>query len=267
LDDGLLTLNNIESDDSGKIWLVGSSGTNTGAIGRFNGTNISPYFVDFIPTNIRVKNGIVHAATNTNGLFYSDINTYCANGGGASAALDINNVKAMMDAQGGLWNGNLYGRPGYEFPKGSNKYSIFSGGIWVMGESKAGILKGAINTFNQKSDFSPGPINHYPPEVGEAIDCENYDRIWKINKSTIDSFRLGLFTNVPAIINEWPAKGNPNLGFPVNRDMAPFIDVNKDYSYNPLDGDYPLIKGDQALWWIVNDGKNFHMTGTDGLCI
>lgn len=267
MDDGLINPNNIERDDSGKIWLTGSSGTNTAAIGFFNGYSISPYYIQFSPNNLRVKNGILYASSSSSGLYYSNITTYCANGGGAAAALNINNVNSMMDVQGGLWNGNVYGRPGHEFPKGANTYSIFSGSIWVMGESESGRLKGAINLFNQKSDFSPGPLNHYPPAQGEATDCENYDRIWKINKSTIDSFKLGLFSNVPEIINEWPARGNANLGFPINRDMAPFMDVNKDYSYNPLDGDYPLIKGDQALWWVINDGKNLHMTGTEPLGI
>jgi hypothetical protein len=39
------------------------------------------------------------------------------------------------------------------------------------------------------------------------------------------------------------------------------VDVNANGSYNPMDGDYPDIKGDQMLWWIYNDVK----TGSRGI--
>ena len=45
--------------------------------------------------------------------------------------------------------------------------------------------------------------------------------------------------------------------------MAPYVDMNKNLTYdidtaNPGASDYPLIKGDQALWWIMNDNGNVH---------
>lgn len=266
----LSSVTNIETDDFGKIWLTGATGGSSQAIGFFNGQGVSSYAINFTANNVRVKNGILYSSSaiaTPSGIHFADISSYCANGGGAHEELNINNVRAFLDVQGGLWNGNTYGQPGHEFPKGNSIFSIYSGGIWVLGKSPSGKLKGAINLFNQKNDFAVGPLNHYPITAGEASVCEDYDRIWKINKSTIDSFKLGLYTVTPTIIKEWPAIGNPNLPFTINRDMAPFMDVNKDYNYNPANGDYPLIKGDQALWWVVNDGKSLHMTGTEPMGI
>ncbi len=40
--------------------------------------------------------------------------------------------------------------------------------------------------------------------------------------------------------------------------MAPFVDVNHDGIYNPLQGDYPATKGDQALWWVFSDNGPTH---------
>lgn len=40
--------------------------------------------------------------------------------------------------------------------------------------------------------------------------------------------------------------------------MAPFIDVNSDGAYNPIEGDYPAIKGSQMLWWVINDNGPRH---------
>ena len=65
-------------------------------------------------------------------------------------------------------------------------------------------------------------------------------------------------------IYNWPGKGNPHLNFEhLNQTMAPFYDVDGDDIYNPDNGDYPIIKGDQAVWWIINDLGNMH-TETGG---
>ena len=40
--------------------------------------------------------------------------------------------------------------------------------------------------------------------------------------------------------------------------MAPFVDVAGDQKYNPLKGDYPDMKGDEMLWWVMNDKGGAH---------
>ena len=44
--------------------------------------------------------------------------------------------------------------------------------------------------------------------------------------------------------------------------MAPFSDRNGDGIYNPFEGDYPEIRGDQALFFIFNDDRGPHLEST-----
>lgn len=91
---------------------------------------------------------------------------------------------------------------------------------------------------------------------------QRWQRIWKITKAEIDQFRQDFlnnavdFANYP-VIEEWPAHGDPALG--EDYYMAPFVDMDMDGNYDPLnDGDYPCVEGDQALWWVYNDDAGPH---------
>ncbi|MDB4082974.1 hypothetical protein N9502_01770 [Vicingaceae bacterium] len=53
---------------------------------------------------------------------------------------------------------------------------------------------------------------------------------------------------MPEGIKNWPAFGDTTLG--VSKDLAPFFDANNNGCYDPQNGDYPVIKGDEALYWI-----------------
>ena len=44
----------------------------------------------------------------------------------------------------------------------------------------------------------------------------------------------------------------------VNKDLAPYVDVNFDGVYSPELGEYPNIDGDQAIFWVYNDKGNIH---------
>ncbi len=88
-------------------------------------------------------------------------------------------------------------------------------------------------------------------------DDDRWQYVWKLNRSQIDQFKADFlanqvdFTQYPQVQN-WPAHGNEALG--EDRNLAPFVDVNQDGLYRPaIDGDYPCIVGDQALWWVMND--------------
>ena len=53
---------------------------------------------------------------------------------------------------------------------------------------------------------------------------------------------------MPDGILNWPAIGDSLLNEPF--DLAPFVDVNSNGCYDPANGDYPVIKGDEAIYWI-----------------
>lgn len=153
----------------------------------------------------------------------------------------------------------------YEFPKGSGKNTHFASGFWLGGyQQGTSDLAVATQTYRTKGfDFWPGPLNEFNGATSSPMNFANWNQIWKINRTTIDSFlQLSNHTlvNTPPGILHWPGRLNPYSITPFNtvlnipnREMAPFVDVNNDNVYNALDGDYPDIKGDQMLWWVFND--------------
>lgn len=187
-----------------------------------------------------------------------EVNAQCAPGSGL-ATLDVNNANATVGI-GYLWNSGF--NPGYEIPAGNDAHTMYTAGLWIGGTDINGQLKIAASTYDTGFDFFPGPLESPTATVTPAT-CSNYDRHWVVYKSEIDAFISSGGTNIATSISEWPAIGNPNLGWSITQDMAPFIDANSDGLYNPADGDYPKIKGDQAIWWVFNDQGNVH-TNTGG---
>jgi hypothetical protein len=152
--------------------------------------------------------------------------------------------------------------PNYRIPKTGKACTIFDAALWIGGLDGGGKLHTAGMTYRQNGDdFWPGPM----------MDSLNYsshqdtiwDHVWKVNKSTIDSFNNHLCTGIPSSIANWPGNGNVALG--EAHILAPYVDVNQDGVYDPSAGDYPLIRGDQALFMISNDDRGTQHKETGGL--
>jgi hypothetical protein len=175
--------------------------------------------------------------------------------------LDINQVRC------GMYNDDMFhwdqiGTAKYEVPKGSGKNSVFSSALWFGGLDPSDNLHMAAQTYRQSgTDFWPGPLDTISATIDSATIAQ-YNSIWKVSRDTINEFILqydaGNVTTgsypVPAVIMSWPAHGSGNY----SRNLAPFIDNNGDGIYDPMDGDYPDIKGDQMLWWVMNDNAKQH---------
>ncbi len=181
-----------------------------------------------------------------------------------NATLDINQVKTTINSGGDLfWDLNTNT---FEVPQGGGAHVLFAGGLWLGGLDSNNALHLAAQTYRQSGgDFFPGPVMDslaYSP----ATDAQ-WNTIWKINKTTIDTFLMwranpGNFPSyvIPSVILSWPGNGNTLLGQAIQ--LAPYIDANIDGVYDPNSGDYPCIKGDQALFLIFNDDRFNH--GTSG---
>lgn len=181
--------------------------------------------------------------------------------------LDINQVRAKVMNDGCMfWD--YQGDALYEVPKGSGKTSIFCQGLWIGGLDQNNQLHIAAQTYRQSgSDFWPGPLDTLSATIDSATH-DNYDTIWKIDRTTIDNFiwryatgqvQNGSWT-IPDIILNWPAEGTGNY----SRSLAPYYDFNHDGHYNPYDGDYPDIKGSQMIWSVFNDNFSIHGTAAPG---
>ncbi len=187
--------------------------------------------------------------------------------------LDINNVRAGLLQAGSFWwdlSDNVY-----EVPKGSDKHSMFAGGLWVGALDEAGLLRVAAQTYRQSgNDFWPGPIvdEDISPET-----CSDFDRFWKVNGSGIIEHQT-LFesynpspipiSQIDTSILHWPGRNNAHstIELPTNHSLAPFYDQNNNGNYEPELGDHPILAeglnsddyADQMIWWVFNDIGNFH---------
>jgi hypothetical protein len=166
--------------------------------------------------------------------------------------LDGTNVSALFNADGlCFWDGK---NAHFEAPKGSGKNTISGADLWIGGLDVQGHLHIAAQTYHETGrDFWPGPLRLSDGSTDVTLSSK-YNKVWKVTRLQIDSFRAGLST--PAAILDWP--GNSDQADGVSAKLAPFIDLNGNGIYEPSKGEYPDIKGDVMLWWVFNDNLGGH---------
>jgi len=159
--------------------------------------------------------------------------------------MDINNISARVKMNE-LFGNRTYGH-GFEVPKGSGSSTIYSSNFLFLGKDVNGSLKGYAETYGEAFG-NPGPIM-------DTVFYKEYSykwhRVWKISASDIQNHNSGTFTT--EAITNWPAHGDTTRGEAYY--LAPFVDVNFDGIYSPTLGDYPKIKGQQAIYFIRNSDR------------
>ena len=187
--------------------------------------------------------------------------------------LDANKIRARIRGAGDMfWDGSKpkfivnAGQPG--MPEVS---SIFTSVLWMTAIDQNQVRKLSAKLYDSEK-------LSYLPYGKNQSECSKWDRHWKINysdiKSHIDDWKDN---NKIDFKNEavygWPGKGNPYFkqynGFEMTTElkrMAPFYDENKDFIYNPDDGDYPALFDittgkvfvpTQIIWHMFNDNAVF----------
>ena len=158
----------------------------------------------------------------------------------ASGDLDINNIRARLYNTGV----NFYNRgvgTFYEVPKETRINAIYSQGLWVGGK-----VDGELRVTG--SDF--GPWEYWPGPLSDKgqppADCSEFDRMYRVSRDDILEYQRSGYATADML--DWPH----HLG-------APILHSDDDPStYDLGGGDMPLLYGDQAVWWVMNDAGNFH---------
>lgn len=169
-------------------------------------------------------------------------------------------------------NGTFFSNPittgGYFVPGDSMVSAIYSMSFMAVGTDGNGLFKGAVSQF-MNSDFSPGPYLLNAANYSSQSYLDKYQvSLWEATKAQIDHHMAHWMDAgyvVPVFIANWP--GNGNTGNGESQLLAPFHDSDGDQLYEPQNGDYPLIRGDRAVYTIINDGKGVHPSGMDRLGI
>lgn len=177
--------------------------------------------------------------------------------------LDHNNIKARVQASGQqFWSGPVMGNSlgseatGFEFPKGSGKNTIFNSSLWVGGIDDIGELHLAAESYRIGGiDYWPGPLSKNGSELSIDISTViQWQNVWKLTKEEVIYHKLHYWEEDYQPIEDiatWPAHGDEDLN--QEKYLAPFVDIDGDSIYNPILGDYPLIRGDQCIYFIIND--------------
>jgi hypothetical protein len=180
-------------------------------------------------------------------------------------SLYINNINAGINACGRQFSkidnvldigiGSFL--PHFEVPKGSGHHTIFTNALWIGGLNDTNGIHLAGERFNG-FDFQPGPVsNRY-----DSAFFWNWYKTWKLNREDVEYHRNNWWkAGYEPIenITEWPGNGNPEYG--QSDQLAPYYDRDNNNFYEPLKGDYPLIRGDQCIFFITNDDKIHSETG------
>ncbi len=187
--------------------------------------------------------------------------------------LEQNNVRALIETGGSMWQDRARSVAAYEVPAGSGETVIYSGALWMGGTDVNNQLKFAGLTFRQGNDFWTGPLTvipgtgninigtkDYGPAEIEPDVCAQYDKFYYITKQEVSQFNAWYSCNqdpdcAPTSSTQFPNYAIPNsiLNWPAHGDisrfqdfyLAPFYDRDGDGIYNPTNGDYP--------WYDLNN--------------
>jgi hypothetical protein len=190
-------------------------------------------------SSICINSQNLYVGTSDNGYFQRDINLNITIQ--KYDTLNINNINALVNSNGILFQGFLNNL--FETPSGSGINSNFASSIWLGGIDDDDLFHMAGGRFHEYTDWGFGPISN---DYSSVEYDTTYNRVWKINKSDIDYHILhwsDVGYIVPGSISLWP-------------NIADYVDFNNDGIYNPENGDYPQIMGDQAILCIFNDVIN-----------
>lgn len=135
--------------------------------------------------------------------------------------------------------------------------SIYSIAPWM-----GGIVEEELHMSYQSSHFfDDQDLNRYFfGPFSNSYDAEfakRYMRVWKVTSEQvqdhIDNFDQPGY-EIPEVIENWPGNGRTEFG--ESSHIAPFEDMDENGLYEPESGDYPLIRGDQALYYILSTSRD-----------
>jgi len=109
----------------------------------------------------------------------------------------------------------------------------------------------AMKYQQQGNDYWTGPLSNDQVNAGPY-----YDKFWKVSKKEIEDHIAGTSMIIPSSIMNWPAHGRESYGESFR--LAPYKNVSGEKTYSPEKGDYPHIRGDEAIFWINNNVCGLH---------
>ncbi|MGE0562711.1 MAG: T9SS type A sorting domain-containing protein [Flavobacteriales bacterium] len=183
--------------------------------------------------------------------------------------IDLNNINARVDKNILFGDADEQGVSRFNVPKQilttDPFYATIEGAnLWIAGKNQNLVYSSSTTLEYNVSQIPPVIGSLRAGNAGPIMDSifyefysDTWDRVWKINASDlqyhVSNYNLSGYQAIESIAN-WPAHGDTTKG--QSYYLAPFVDVNFDGIYNPMMGDYPKIKGQQAVYFIRNDERD-----------
>lgn len=185
--------------------------------------------------------------------FFASVSLCQAQTGNAFDSLNVNNIGARISNLGDNFVNLSNNSSAFEAPINTNMHTIYVSALWIGGYQNKN-LKIAAMTYRQNGvDFFPGPLDTNTATTNTARMAQ-WNQLYTVRKTEIQNFLTD--STIYASIANWP--GNRDTATNESTIQAPYVDVNGDHKYNPLDGDYPDMKGDEMIWWAMNDNGGTH---------
>lgn len=242
-DDGLGPIEGISAHPDGGYILGGTT-----SAGWINGIFRNITFTN-VRAAIRYDNDVLIGGQN--GTSYIPVSVVGRLVDGVDLAhLEVNGIRASLTPTWNMFRERT--RAGFEAPKDGGVHSIFSAQPWLVGEVNE-VLHRAAPAYGPDSQYGCGPN-----AIGmDAAFYERYYQVWKLDQATILEHAIHWNDpgyEMPYAIASWPGNGDVGNGEPAR--LAPFTDLDSDGLYEPSNGDYPLIRGDQAVYQLLHSMPN-----------
>lgn len=178
----------------------------------------------------------------------------------SAAWLEINNVRALINSFGNQFHDPSNEGIAYFVPANTEIPGFHLTRIWLTGmDDQSNIHASAEYNFTEGEDFGAGPVATLYDSDYES----RWYKIWNLTREEIDYHKDNWnepgYIPIPDIIS-WPGNGDISNG--EAEQLAPYFDLDNDGVYEPFLGDYPKIKGDQCLYYILNDVNVHEATGS-----
>ena len=220
----------------------------------------------------------------------------------AKLFLEFNDVRALIENGGSMFQDRAAGVSSYEIPKvsdgGTKHFAIFAGALWMGGTDVNGQLKLAAIRFRQGNDFWSGPLSVTPgsgnfsplvPQVdgtvkdyGEATitpeQCLAYDKFYTIRKAEVIAFnswfecnnqgKEGVPVLDPTSCTDVESPSNDILNRIENWPAHGDVNFGQDYYLAPFydrnqDGNYNALFDGDYPWYDDILGRDDIACGSD----
>ncbi|MCH8546236.1 MAG: T9SS type A sorting domain-containing protein [Cryomorphaceae bacterium] len=162
------------------------------------------------------------------------------------AVLDINNIHLSLTSNGRIGGGLLHDKK----VRYGNLPLINEISPWLQLDHEGSTyIRTSLYKISENDLYFSGPYGNR----NDSAFIHRYDHVWMVSEQMIENHKLHYTDSnyiIPEVIANWPAAGSVSNNEALQ--LAPYVDVNNNGIYDPENGDYPLINGQQALYAIFS---------------